>query len=152
MKCTIKHIVSALTAIVYVSAFMGFGIHRCHAEGATYFVPMFGDTSFEAIHHSHNDHHHDHHSHHGCEGHCCDATHALSDSEDNCNTELFRVQDFQSHSSSEMQNVSSFCTVILPDSANEFLSAAESNARVQWYSTPPPLGIKCHSLLSVWRL
>ncbi|MBQ0025137.1 MAG: hypothetical protein KBT00_05390 [Bacteroidales bacterium] len=151
MKSILKYSACGLLILLYITSYMGFGVHSCHSEGSKFLVLMFGDTSDEAIHRSHCDHHHDTHQQcphrnvHNCNGcHGCDA---LAQA-DECDTALYVVSDAQDSSDSSAK--------ILPTVATEdILLIASDNVKLcatpQLYKAVPPRSPSV-PLLSVWRL
>lgn len=82
MKQSVRHLICLLTAVTYVFAYMGFGIHVCHDDGSRHFVWLIGDVSCEAIHHHSHEADHDHHH----DGHCCSTqVFVLTDAQDSDN-------------------------------------------------------------------
>ena len=75
VKQIMRDILFIMVAILYVVSTMGYGVHKCNAEGSASLILLFGETPCEYVH-SHTDsngntytHSHPPHSHscsHGC--------------------------------------------------------------------------------------
>lgn len=150
MKGVIRHIICAAAILLTIGSRIGFGIHCCNAEGATYFVPMFGDTSCEAIHQHHHDHHHDCPA--GRSGHCngCHGCDAVSSPEDDCTTSLFVVTDAQiSNDGSQETGLAAVVTMLSTVPAPVLAQVSPFSSKS--FSPPVPFRPDRPSL-SVWRL
>ena len=79
MKQIMRDMLFIMVAALYVVSTMGYGVHKCDAEGTASLILLFGETPCEYVHHpdshtcSHGcTHHHDdeqhtgEHSHEGC--------------------------------------------------------------------------------------
>jgi hypothetical protein len=157
MKRAVKYLFTAFVALLYVAAYMGFGIHRCNAEHTASFVLMAGDLSCEAIH-VHAGHHHDgdHHDHHdGCDEDC-DCHHVPGcfhfHSSKCCTTDFYSVTDAQDSDDFSSDRLFQQVTLIacaphnIPDT---FGSDAATDFRSK--GIPIAAGVP-EAFLGVWRL
>lgn len=134
MKRATEHIFRLLVVLIYVLAYMGFGIHTCHDDGSRHLVWLMGDTSCEAIHHHSHDADHDHHH----DGHCC-------------STQVFVVTDAQD-SDTGADRTAGTPEAGLPAIVETpcFASLQAVHAPFFASDTPPPIAPPTLSLLSVW--
>ncbi|MDD2595340.1 MAG: hypothetical protein PHD11_05925 [Bacteroidales bacterium] len=164
MNKVFRNIFCVLVTLLYISSYMGFGIHECKTDGTKDLILMVGDTSCEAIHthsheHLHSDsgvcHTHSHicDQHHGVEADCCECNHSGSHlhSSDCCNTNVYVVSDVQNSSSDTLVKVfapelSLESVFIVAETVSPAL-VAELN-----YDPAPLISDYSSSFLSVWRL
>ena len=129
------HIFRLLIALTYVLAYMGFGIHTCHADGSRHFVWMLGDISCEAIHHHSHDADHDHHHEGGC-----------------CSTQVYVLTDAQDSVSDDARIATPEVSVpLLAEAAPAAPVMAAHRSLLAWDS-PPPVRSLSRSLISIWLI
>ena len=99
MKQIMRDMLFIMVAILYVVSTMGYGVHKCDAEGTASLILLFGETPCEYVH-SHTDsngntytHAHlpgNHSCSHGCTHHPDDQQHTDEHShEDCCSTSVY---------------------------------------------------------------
>ena len=134
MRQAPRSLLCLLTALTYVLAYMGFGIHTCHDDGSRHLVWLYGDVSCEAIHHHSHEADHDHHH----DGHCC-------------STQVFVVTDAQD-SDTGADRMAGTPDAGLPAIVETPCFATLCAAHIPAYpvDSPPPIAPPTLSLLSVW--
>ena len=112
MKQIMRDMLFIMVAILYVVSTMGYGVHKCNAEGTASLILLFGETPCEYVH-SHTDsngntytHAHLPDSHscsHGCTHHNDDHQHEEEHGhEDCCSTSVYVLtQDQNTNDSSQ---------------------------------------------------
>jgi len=146
VKKLAKYLFSSLLTILYITGFVGFGVHKCHTEGTADLFLMMGDISCESIHH----HIHDHND-------CCDAQcdshpfHYTDCSSECCSTDVFavtseqdRLQDEDMGLSAQTIAVSLLCDDLTALSYSTIVSPSGD-------LNPLKVGLPL-SALSIWRL
>lgn len=135
MKSASSHLLCLLTAVAYVFAYMGFGVHICHDDGSRHLVWLYGDVSCEAIHHHSHDADHDHHH----DGHCC-STHVyvLTDAQDS-------ASDCSSLAAPEL------ALPLLAEATPAAPILAAHRDLLAW-DTPPPIRSFPRSMISIWLI
>ena len=104
-----------MVAILYVVSTMGYGVHKCNAEGTASLILLFGETPCEYLH-SHTDSNgntytHAHHPSghtcsHGCSHHHNDEQHTGEHShEDCCSTSVYVLTHDQNTNDSSQWDV-----------------------------------------------
>lgn len=146
MKKLAKHIFCVLFTIFYIMGFVGFGVHKCRADGTTNLFLMMGDVSCESIH----DHLHDHHD--CCDSQCDDHPfHYTECSGDCCSTDVFAVTSEQERLQDEDSgwfNQHIAVPLLYYDLMTIAFTTVDFTSR---FLTPPKVGVLL-SAISVWRL
>ena len=110
-----RDILFIMVAILYVVSTMGYGVHKCNAEGTASLILLFGETPCEYVH-SHTDsngntythaHHPGNHScSHGCTHHPDDQHHTDEHNhEDCCSTSVYVLTHDQNTNDSSQWDV-----------------------------------------------
>ena len=115
MKQIMRDMLFIMVAILYVVSTMGYGVHKCDAEGTASLILLFGETPCEYVH-SHTDsngntythaHHPGNHScSHGCTHHPDDQHHTDEHNhEDCCSTSVYVLTHDQNTNDSSQWDV-----------------------------------------------
>ena len=115
MKQIMRDILFIMVAILYVVSTMGYGVHKCNAEGTASLILLFGEAPCEYVH-SHTDsngntythaHHPGNHScSHGCTHHPDDQQHTDEHNhEDCCSTSVYVLTHDQNTNDSSQWDV-----------------------------------------------
>ncbi len=150
MSRLVKQCFALVLILVYVSSYMGIGVHECSAQGTKSIVLMTGDISCEAIHgHGHS---HEHTCCHHGNGECCTCEVEHFHDSECCHTSVFKVTDSQSQSDDIMNNITlPEMTVAQHCSFNALFTPACKVAALI-INEGPPDKVPDLPLLSVWRL
>lgn len=84
MRFNLRKLSIPFVIVIYLMAFLGFGVHTCSTSGTQDLILLVGDVSCEEIHHHHHTHSCDHSDcgDHHHDGNCC-------------HTEVYEVSDEQ---------------------------------------------------------
>lgn len=107
MKSLMRNMAFLAVITLYIVSTMGYGVHRCTADGTASLILLFGESPCEYVH-SHMDGHgntytHSHApgEHHNCDGehhHECTHNHGEDEHEGCCTTDVYMVSEDQTTS------------------------------------------------------
>lgn len=141
----IRNISFITLLLLYISAGLGYGLHKCSVDGSITPVLMIHEASCERVHsHSHSS---------DCSGQCSshDCSHGGC-----CHTEVFQLDDnYDAIASFQIEQPTEFLLhILLLNNINtlDFSDPSEDLICFSEYSPPEPVPDSFQSKISVWRL